>query len=214
MRHGKGSVAVLYMQHMAFFTIHSLWSIIGLNWCVSSRMIWFSSHQWLRWVIDVQSRQEFIKLQLGWGFFLTLLIWSLCRGADEVQGEDGSLDSATHKQPTCLSALVQQSSKAIKPPKLNIASCQTTVPLGMTSFLSLINPIKQHLNSTTSPHLFFSNPSTQPHSFHVIPSLCSRMLYCLAVLKTSKRFAYTASVCSSLLLTHLQLFMHVGVLGL
>ncbi|XP_024378125.1 uncharacterized protein [Physcomitrium patens] len=70
---------------------------------------------------------------------------ALQRGADEVQGEDGSLDSATHKQPTCLSALVQQSSKAIKPPKLNIASCQTTVPLGFGG-----NPIDSAQTSRSS----------------------------------------------------------------
>jgi hypothetical protein len=58
----------------------------------------------------------------------------LCRGTDEGPVEGKALDTATHEQPIGLSALVQQSAKPLKPPKLNIGSCQPAIALGTTFF--------------------------------------------------------------------------------
>ncbi|KAG0577181.1 hypothetical protein KC19_5G136800 [Ceratodon purpureus] len=67
------------------------------------------------------------------------------RGTDEGLVEGKILDTATNEQPIGLSALVQQSGKALKPPKLTIGSCQPAVALGFGG-----NPIDSVQTSRTS----------------------------------------------------------------
>lgn len=95
----------------------------------------------------------------------------LQRGTDEGPVEGKALDTATHEQPIGLSALVQQSAKPLKPPKLNIGSCQPAIALGFggnpvdniqTSRTS--HTVERHAAAESSPRLAITERDTSRKS--------------------------------------------------